>query len=267
MRAGPAGRGGTMSGTCAITMAGFGSRFAAAGFGGPKYAIEALGLTLFEWSMAGLDTFAAEGWRFVFAMRRDDGGGPDLVRRLCARRGIVVGGIVELDAPTDGQATTALQLAGQCDAGLPFAVFNIDTFVRPGAMGPGMVPEGCDGWLPCFPGLGDAWSFARLGPDGGVAEVREKVRISAHATVGLYWFRSAGLYADAYRSYFGTGGREEKGERYVAPLYNQLIAEGRRVEIAALAEGDVGMLGTPAQVAAFIESPPAAARAMAGGAA
>ena len=119
--------------------------------------------------------------------------------------------------------------------------------------------------MPCFPGEGEGWSFARLGEDGRVLELREKARISPHATVGLYWFRSASLYAEAYAAYFGTGGREEKGERYVAPLYNQIISEGGQVRIARLGLHDVGLLGTPAQVEAFVRAPPAAALSAARG--
>jgi hypothetical protein len=47
----------------------------------------------------------------------------------------------------------------------------------------------------------------------------------------------------------------------VAPLYNHLIGEGLPVRISELALDDVGMLGTPDQVLAFVTKPPAAARA------
>lgn len=243
-------------------MAGFGSRFAAAGYTQPKYRIEALGLPLFDWSMAALRGFKEAGWRFSFAVRRADASA-GFIRERCGRLGIAIDRLLELDAPTDGQATTALMLAETAGAGA-FAVFNIDTFVRPDAIRPALIPEGSDGWVPCFPGLGDAWSFARLGGDGRVVELREKTRISPHATVGLYWFRSPALYAESYGAYFGTGGREEKGERYVAPLYNQLILQGGQVRVAQLDLADVGLLGTPAQVEAFVRAPPAAALALAG---
>lgn len=247
-----------MPGVVAVTMAGFGSRFAAAGYTQPKYRIEALGLPLFDWSMAALQGFREAGWRFAFAVRRADAAA-GFIRERCGRLGLAVDQLLELDAPTDGQATTALLLANAADPGQPFAVFNIDTFVRPDAIQPSLIPTGCDGWVPCFPGLGEGWSFARLGADEQVLELREKVRISPHATVGLYWFRSASLYAEAYAAYFGAGGREEKGERYVAPLYNQLIHQGGQVRIAQLGLDDVGLLGTPAQVEAFMRAPPAAA--------
>jgi hypothetical protein len=253
------------TGTMAITMAGLGSRFAKAGFARPKYEIEVLGRSLFDWSMLGLRDFAAAGWEFRFAAR--GGTGADaFLRDRCAALGLGRPKVLELDGVTDGQATTALRLAEAAPAERPLAIFNIDTFLAPGAVGPDRA-AGLDGWLPCFPAPGEGWSFARLDAEGRVVELREKLRISDHATVGLYWFASAEGYREAYRRYYDDLANEEKGERYVAPLYNQLIRDGARVGISLLALNQVGMLGTPEQVAAFAADPPAGARAVIGGAA
>lgn len=250
-----------MSGTLAITMAGAGSRFAAAGHDRPKYEIEALGRPLFDWSMLSLSAFRDAGWRFSFAVRAGLGAAA-YVRERCAALAITVGSVLELEGLTDGQATTALLLAKRAPADQPFAIYNIDTYVAPGAMRPPHAGAQA-GWVPCFPAPGEGWSFVRLGPDGAAVELREKRRISEHATVGLYWFDSARRYLDAYAAYYAVAGREEKNERYVAPLYNQLICEGARVTVTDLALAAVGMLGTPEQVEAFVAAPPPSARALA----
>lgn len=242
-------------GTVAITMAGLGSRFAKAGYTQPKYEIEVLGRPLFDWSMSALEAFAAAGWRFHFATRKETAAGPFLAAR-CRALGIAIGEVVELDALTDGQATTALLLAEGAAPDAPFLVFNIDTYVRPHAMRPDQVPAGAAGWVPCFPGPGDGWSFARIDAHGRALELREKKRIAPHATVGLYWFASAARYSALYREFFGGGG-EEMGERYIAPMYNRLIDAGELVHVSLLDFADVGMLGTPEQVADFARHPPA----------
>ena len=248
-------------GTMAITMAGLGSRFAKAGYDRPKYEVDALGRPLFDWSMLSLTAFRDAGWRFAFAIRRETEAEP-FIRARCAALGFDAGEILALDGVTDGQATTADLLAATALADAPFAIYNIDTFAAPGAMVPPDTAD-CAGWVPCFAAPGDGWSFARLDAEGRVVELREKRRISPHATIGLYWFDSASRYRDAYARYYAEPGREEKGERYVAPLYNQLIADGAVVRIAELALDDVGMLGTPEQVEAFIAAPPPAAAALA----
>jgi hypothetical protein len=247
-----------MTGTMAITMAGLGSRFAKAGFDRPKYEIEVLGRPLFDWSMLSLEAFRQAGWRFHFAVR-DGLGATEFIARRAEILRLDEVAVSSLDEVTDGQATTAMMIAEQAPPEEPFAIYNIDTFVAPGAMAP-PVPTDCAGWIPCFPAPGEGWSFARTDAVGNVIALREKQRISDHATVGLYWFDCALRYLDAYRGYYGVPGREERGERYVAPLYNHLIAEGARVRIAKLRLEDVGMLGTPEQVAAFREAPPEAAR-------
>ena len=249
-----------MSGLMAITMAGFGSRFAKAGYTIPKYRIEVLGRPLFDWSMLALTDFFNAGWEFAFAVRAADQS-EDFIRERCAALGIPVHHLLSLDAPTDGQSTTAVKLAERTASDREFAIFNIDTFVRRGAITPTAIPASAAGWVPCFPGEGEGWSFVRLDDQGRAVELREKKRISRHATIGFYWFASAGLYRDAYERFFAQGG-EEKGERYVAPLYNQLIAEGRDVRIQELAYDDVGQLGTPDQVENFKTCPPPSAEAL-----
>jgi hypothetical protein len=243
-----------MSGTVAVTMAGMGSRFAKAGFTQPKYEIEVLGAPLFDWSMRALDAFNTDGWAFQFATRKEANAIPFIIRR-CEALLIDMGGVVELGAVTDGQATTALMLARRANPQSPFLVFNIDTYVRPNAMRPDQIPTDAAGWIPCFPGPGDGWSFAAIDATGRAIELREKKRISPHATVGLYWFASAQLYVDLYADFFGGGG-EEMGERYIAPMYNHLIGRGEPVYVGLLEFEDVGMLGTPEQVEAFAANPP-----------
>lgn len=238
-----------MNGTAIVTMAGFGSRFAAAGYEIPKYRIEANGRSLFAWSMLSLRGFIDAGWRFVFVARAADGAA-GFVGAEAARLGIAHHAVVELDAPTDGQATTAL-LAERAvaDRSAPALIYNIDTFVHPDALPPRAMRG--DGWIPCFAAAGDHWSFAAAHADGRVSEVREKRRISPHATVGLYGFSSFDLYADAYRAFYRDAANVEAGERYVAPLYNHLIAAGHPVFVHDVPVDAVIPLGTPAEVEAF----------------
>src|ERR1035437_10357900 len=81
----------------------------------------------------------------------------------------------------------------------PLAIYNIDTYVDPAAMDFTQIRG--QGWIPCFPGEGDKWSFAAADQNGRISEVREKLRISRHASVGLYWFDSFSRYEDAYKTY------------------------------------------------------------------
>jgi hypothetical protein len=48
----------------------------------------------------------------------------------------------------------------------------------------------------------------------------------------------------------------EKGEKYIAPLYNELISSGRPVYLHEVPEGAVYPLGTPAEVERFLQNAP-----------
>jgi len=114
--------------------------------------------------------------------------------------------------------------------------------------------QGEDGWIPCFDASGDKWSFVKIDEFGLATEVREKIRISDNASIGLYWFSSAALYVEAYQKYYSRTGNEVKGERYIAPLYNQLINDGLMVKISKIPSKSVHVLGTPEELNQFIKS-------------
>jgi hypothetical protein len=239
-----------------ITMAGFGRRFLDAGYTVPKYQIVAHGKTLFAWSMLSLRSFTEGGARFTFVVRAADRAA-DFIAREAAALGIAGSEVIELDAPTDGQATTALLARAKLsDPGAPMLIYNIDTFVHPDAL-PMAAVRGA-GWIPCFPAQGDHWSFAAADAAGKVHEVREKVRISPHATVGLYYFASFDLFEELYAEHYSNPANIEKNERYVAPIYNTLVANGEDVFVHEVPLDAVIPLGVPADVERFFAAAPPA---------
>jgi dTDP-glucose pyrophosphorylase len=242
-----------MQRTCAIiTMAGLGQRFRDAGYRCPKYQITVRGRPLFAWSMESLRQFIEASARFVFVTLTRDRAGA-FIGEHAARLGIHRYELVELESLTDGQATSALvALDAVPDQAGPMFVYNIDTHVNPAFL-PASAVKG-DGWIPCFPGEGSAWSFARADESGRVSEVREKQRISTHATLGLYWFSSPSLYRQAYERLYRDGRPAEAGERYIAPMYNELIALGHAVYMHEVPASAVVPLGTPREVDSFIKA-------------
>lgn len=245
-----------------ITMAGAGSRFAQAGYRVPKYEVDVHGRTLFAWSMHSLRNFIDAGSPFVFVVRNTPAVAAFLERQ-CDELGIRSYKLAVINELTDGQATSAM-FAREVwdDIGRPMAIYNIDTYVEPTCL-PLSAIRG-NGWLPCFPGDGDKWSFAAADETGRVNEVREKQRISPYATIGLYWFDSLLRYVHAYERYYSDPRRLEARERYIAPLYNHLIAEGDEVYLHTVRARDVYPLGTPEDVMAFASGPAPECRRIAG---
>lgn len=229
-----------------ITMAGMGTRFQKAGYTQPKYQIEVCDRTLFSWSISSLRDFFADDFFFVV---REEEQAAEFIQRECEKFGIQTYRIIEIPGLTDGQASTVLAAENVWKREEPLLVYNIDTYVEAGQI----LQSGFmgDGFIPCFQGRGDHWSFVKLNEKGEATEVREKQRISRYCTLGAYYFRSCELYKTLYGSYYKNADHLEKGEKYVAPLYNDLIEQGGKVYISEIDASKVHALGTPEEVKAF----------------
>lgn len=232
-------------------MAGRGSRFLKQGYNQPKFMIEVKGKTLFQWSMNSLDNFSANAsWHFVTLKGHEASA---FIGQQCSKLGIKEYSVTELTDLTSGQAESAIAAFDKCDLNAPCLIYNIDTHVSPEALLPEDIKG--EGWVPCFDMPGDHWSFVKLGPDGCAVEVREKKRISNMCSIGLYWFATPHLFLDAYNSIYVEGAQLEAGETYIAPLYNQLIDDGRCVSASMIPADAVIPLGTPEEVSLFTKAP------------
>lgn len=231
-----------------ITMAGLGSRFRKAGYTVPKYMIEVHGKTLFDWSMESLEGFNDGEEKYIFIVRKEDNSS-EFIKERMSKKGIENIQIIELDALTDGQATSAMCASKYWDEMDSLLIYNIDTYVEAGKMNSSQIKG--DGFIPCFKAEGDHWSFVKLDENENAVEVREKTRISDNCTIGAYYFKSCELYEKLYNEYYGDGKNLEKGEKYVAPLYNHLIKQGGQVNICLINSEDVHVLGTPEEVEVF----------------
>jgi dTDP-glucose pyrophosphorylase len=241
-----------MSLNVVITMAGRGSRFYDAGYTVPKYEIMAHDRSLFDWSMLSLKNFLTPTSRVIFVCLKENNSS-EYVRQRTAALGISDAHIVELEQITDGQATSAYVSRELWHPEWPLLVYNIDTYVKPNALKPSDIRTGSDGWVPCFQVPGNHWSFVKLGDNGWAVDLAEKQRISEYASIGLYWFNRAERYVRLYEKFFSDDNNLVRGERYIAPLYRQLIAEGGNVSLLDLQVDDVHVLGTPLELKAFIE--------------
>ena len=235
--------------TVIITMAGLGSRFKKAGYTCPKYMIRAKGKTLFEWSMDSLIDYNSHVQRYIFVVRREDNA-KDFIAEKCRDYGIEDVRILEIDCLTDGQATTCLLALDECEKDSAILVYNIDTYVEPHEMKYSDLSG--EGHIPCFHAEGEHWSFARTDKNGQVVEVREKQRISDNCTLGAYYFSSAELFQKLYDEYYSDDSHLEKNEKYIAPLYNYMIQLGMSVTLSIVDCKKVHVLGTPEELAQFL---------------
>ncbi|HMB94421.1 MAG TPA: glycosyltransferase family 2 protein, partial [Tepidisphaeraceae bacterium] len=156
--------------------------------------------------------------------------------------------IIPIKQVTQGQACTVLLARELIDNDQPLVIFNADTWCRTSLSQASN--SKIDGLLGVFHAEGDRWSFARTDESGRVVETAEKRRISDWACTGLYHFTRGSdfvRYADQMIE------RDERvnGEFYVAPVYNQMIADGRDIRLDIATEA--AALGTPEDLAAFLK--------------
>ena len=235
-------------------MAGLSKRFQAEGYDVPKYMLTAGGKTIFQRSVEGFaEEIARVGALFIF---RDVLDTRAFIEKECAAMGLANYQMVELTAPTRGQAETVEQglRAAGCGLDQPLTIFNIDTIRSNYHFPDSDRIRQCDGYLEVFQGSGDNWSFVRLDSDESakVIETSEKVPISDLCCTGLYYFRRVGDFLDAFDE--AVASYDGAREIYVAPLYNLLIRRGLDIRHHLIASEDVVFSGIPSEYKQLVDS-------------
>jgi dTDP-glucose pyrophosphorylase len=230
-----------------MPMAGRGSRFADVGHKLPKPLIDVRGRPMYAWAMDSLPLALAR--RVIFICLAEHLEGRALERDIRSRYAALDPQIIALDHVTEGQACTVLMARAHIDSNEPLVIYNADTYCKTGLERRLTdLPASVDGVLSVFRAPGDKWSFARTDAQGRVVETAEKRRISDWATTGLYHFRRGADFVRHADAMIAANERE-RGEFYVAPVYNRLIAAGGDVRIDEAEE--VWVLGTPEDLADF----------------
>jgi dTDP-glucose pyrophosphorylase len=237
--------------TIVIPMAGRGSRFADAGYELPKPLLPVHGVPMIEVVVRNLSP--SEPARFVFVCRREHLSGYGFEAGL--RKAAPGCAIVPIDSVTEGAACTVLLAEQEIDPDDVLVLANSDQWVDHTMDRHLAVLRGqrLDGLVMTMTADDPKWSFVELDAGGRVTNVVEKEVVSDEATVGIYTFARGGDYLRAAKAMIAADKRVN-GEFYVAPAYNELIAEGAAIGIDNVgAEGD-GMygLGIPADYEGFL---------------
>jgi len=162
--------------------------------------------------------------------------------------------VVRLDRVTEGALCTMLTatslinndeelVISNCDQIIKFDINEFYKFAR---------ESGADGAILTYKSREPFHSFAKV-RDGSVTRVAEKIVISSHATVGIYWFRHGKDFVNAAAEKVGSNDREPNGEFYNCPVYNQIIKNGLEVKIYEVAKGDVYTIGTPETLRKYLD--------------
>ena len=232
-----------------IPMAGLGSRFVEAGFSEPKPLIPVLGASMIELVVDNLRPTAPH--RFIFICQREHETRHNigaLLRRIAPGCQVIL-----IDGVTEGAACSVLLAGATIDSDDVLIVANCDQYIASDidAFVDAAVASAADGVIMTMPADHPKWSYARRGADGWVEEVREKVVISHDATVGIYYFARGADFVRAARAMIARDERVNN-EFYVAPVYNELIAQSARIGVHDIGDAMYG-IGTPDDLRHFLD--------------
>ena len=209
-----------------IPMAGEGSRFVKEGFDLPKPLIDVAGKPMIQVVVENLH-FDAD---YIFLVRSKHLEKHSELESTLTR---ITNGrttIVKVDALTEGAACTALLAREHIDNGEDLLIANSDQIIRymPQNFNTLKDRTSVDGIVFTFNATHPKWSFVKIDSSGFVTEVAEKNPISDIATCGIYWYRKGSDFVRAADRMIQENIRVNN-EFYIAPIYNQLISQGKTV--------------------------------------
>lgn len=219
--------------TIVIPLAGNSSRFFNSGYTNVKYKLPLFNSRPILWYIL---SYIDRDYKLIIVLniKFDD---KIWVKDLLCSLGFKFFKIVEV-ADTDGQLTTVKlgvtnsEIVEHSDE---LIIYNGDTVRH--------IPfdfdfKESDGIIEVFDQKGDHWSF--VDKIGEVSQVTEKNRISNYCSTGLYGFKSIDLFLK-----FSDKVKLTNNEKYIAPIYNELIREKLNVTSFFSNTSNFSLCGTP----------------------
>ena len=231
-----------------IPMAGEGSRFRDKGYSFPKPLIEVKGKPMIQRVVENLD-FDSE---YIFLVRKEH---IDKYDGLLNTLNQITNGnfkYVVVDKLTEGAACTTLLAKDLIDNDDDLLIANSDQIIEYQIENFKYLKNftNVDGIIWSFNAVHPKWSFIKCNSRGIVTELAEKNPISNVATCGVYWYRRGSDYVKYAENMINKNIRVNN-EFYVAPVYNELIQDGKAV-IPFYVHKMHG-IGTPEDLETFIE--------------
>ncbi len=223
-------------------MAGLGSRFAEKGYDKPKPLIDVNGVPMIK---AVVDSLGIDG-NYIFIVQKQH----SVIYHLLDVLDEIVPGckIVEIDGLTDGAARTTLAAKELINNDDPLLIANSDQVVTWSGTAFTATLASMDA-VALFKANDSKWSYSQI-EDGFITEIAEKKVISDNANVGIYGWSKGSDYVK-YAEQMIAKNIKTNNEFYIAPVYNEAIADGHKVVPFFVEE--MNGVGTPEDLEAYLE--------------
>jgi NDP-sugar pyrophosphorylase family protein len=229
-------------------MAGRGNRFKTAGYELPKPLITIHNKTLIQAVVENVTPRCDH--RFIFICLGEHVRDYDLKSMLNAIAPSCE--IIEVNRVTQGAACTVLLAEEFIDNDDMLMIANSDQYVDIDINSYIEALRNNDGLIMTMTADSPKWSYVKYDENREVTLLREKEVISNEATVGIYNYRKGGDFVFYAKRMIAKDIRVNS-EFYVAPVYNEMIEENKRIAFYNIGSEFNGMygLGTPEDLKLF----------------
>lgn len=223
-----------------VPIAGHGNRFRDIGLEKPKWSLEINGNYILFLALSSLP-FNKNDTLTLISQEKDEILARKILNQFRAEN--VLSEVLTLKEVLNGQALTVLKAIAASDLIRTenLVIWCGDCFTLDNALE--NIPRQGN-WLATCNLPGDHWSFAEV-QFNNVVKTTEKVRISEHASIGLYGFENTETFRKAIMEQINLN---TAPEIYVAPLYNFLIKSGEKVTNFSIPQDSFVSVGTPEEI-------------------
>ena len=219
-----------------IPMAGLGSRFKTSGYTVPKPLIPIEGKPMIQHA---IDTLGIKG-NYIFITQKEHNLKPHLEAIYPGCK------VIEIDYITKGSACTVLLAKKYINNDLPLIITNCDqimwwdnnsfsTFIK-------NYPH--DGFVVTYTENTPKNSYVKLNKEGFAVEFAEKKVISSISLNGIHYWKRGKYFVHSAENMIKTN-EQYNNEFYVAPTYNGLIKDGKKIGVYHIPNEQHNAVGTP----------------------
>jgi len=230
-----------------LPMAGRGHRFVKEGYETPKPLIDVMGVPMFVRALESIKGLHYSKLVIIALKEHDER--YDISAKIQMYLSEIQVNLILISEVTEGQLCTVMKAAEEFrDESV--LVLASDSYIMGNLTKDLHRMDKADGIISVAKLPGDSWSFAKTDEQGKVVEVAEKVRISDHASTGIYYFRSGNKFIDIANEIVRNNERV-RGEFYIIPVYQKMLEAG--LEIRVSMADQMWDMGTPENLNRFLD--------------
>ena len=229
-----------------ILAAGDGRRFSSCGYKLPKPLIDVNGMPMI---VRAVNTLGIDG-NYFFLIRQDQYT-PELISCIASAKKNVT--ILTVNKTTEGAAASALLFERFIDNSEELIITNCDQIMNWDARTALLHLSNYDGGVVTVTSQDPKHSYVELENDIAV-KFAEKQVISNHALTGIHYWKHGSDFVSSAKEMINCNDRAPNGEFYIAPTYNYMLKNKKRIGTVKISDKEFWPVGTPADLERYLNA-------------